>query len=132
MQTQDAIDTRGDVVTVDEDGQEPVENFRKDPLDEELIEEDRNGNRYLPGTAPPRNTGIENLAERYRDIRDERMGLSREEKQAKEDLIALMKRDNVPVYEFEGLQVKLTEKPNVTVRTAPDEEEETEDTDEDE
>ena len=105
----------GEVVEVDKDGQEPVENFRKNGDGEEVVDEDNNGNRYLPGHEVPRNKPIEAAALRYKDVRDERIGLSRDEKKAKDELIALMKRDRVPVYSFDGLEVKLTEKPNVKV-----------------
>lgn len=130
-----------DEIELDEDGQEPIENFQRPPAvelsdedrktlktdneeDLELIEADKDGNRYLPGQEPPRNKPLEEAALKYKNLRDERIGLGREEKQAKDLLMGLMKRDDIPVYHFDGLEIKLTQTPNVKVIKEQKEEEE--------
>ena len=80
----------------------------------------------LPGLENRDIPEIEEAAERYRDIRDDRIAMSRDEAEAKQSLIEVMKKHNRTVYTHNGLSVTLEEIDNVKVKAAKkaDEEEE--------
>lgn len=61
---------------------------------------------------------IEQAAEAYRDVRDERCELSKQEATAKQTLITVMKAHKRTVYTRNGLSITLEEIDNVKVKTA--------------
>lgn len=76
----------------------------------------------MPGTDAPKVKAIEAAAEVYVEVRDERMGLTKREVQAREKLIAVMKTAGLTVYRIpaddgEGaLIVSVSDESKVTVR----------------
>jgi hypothetical protein len=76
----------------------------------------------IPGTTAPTVKAVESAAEVYVDVRDERMGLTKREVQAREKLIAVMKTHGLTVYRLpaddgEGaLIVTVSDESKVTVR----------------
>ena len=50
---------------------------------------------------------LHGLAEKYVDVRDERMGLTEKEVELKEGLLALMKKNKKQVYKYDGLEIRV-------------------------
>lgn len=82
----------------------------------------------LPGMEDPALAQIEEAAERYREIRDERCALSRKEAEAKGILMEVMKKAGRTHYAFNGWIVTTTVQENVKVKTKDDEDDEEEST----
>lgn len=72
----------------------------------------------LPGMENRDIPEIEQAAERYRDVRDDRIALTKDESEAKQALIAVMKKHNRQVYTHNGLSITLEEIDNVKVKSA--------------
>ena len=73
--------------------------------------------QYIDGTEPVRVKEIEEAADTYRDIRDRRQELTREETAANEALLALMKEHGLTSYRYDGSEVTLAkEKEKARVR----------------
>jgi len=71
----------------------------------------------LPEMEDPQIEELESAAERYAEIRDERMALTPREKQLKDDLLAAMKRHGKEKYNRDGIEIKVVhEKETVKVR----------------
>src|SRR5262245_37844224 len=64
---------------------------------------------------------IEQAADRYRKIRDERCALSKKESEAKSALIQVMMKANRTFYSYNGLTVELSNVENVKVKSSKDE-----------
>lgn len=77
----------------------------------------------LPGMERRDDPEIEQAAERYREIRDERCALSQREADAKSALIQVMQNKKRSFYSYNGLTVQLSNQPNVKVK-AKDEDDE--------
>lgn len=74
---------------------------------------------YIDGTEPPRVKEIDEKAEEYRNVRDERMRLGQEEKLLKEQLLELMREHNLeyyPIPDTEREVVRTRGEESVTVR----------------
>jgi hypothetical protein len=80
----------------------------------------------LPGMEDRDIPEIEEAAERYRDVRDERIALSKDESTAKQSLIAVMKAHKRSVYSRNGMSITLEEIDNVKVKTAKKDDEDDE------
>ena len=77
----------------------------------------------IPGTEPEVHADIEEAADRYREIRDNRMELTKEEGKAKAALLAAMNAHSVDAYQLEdGAVVTVSEKKDVKVRQPKDDE----------
>lgn len=66
--------------------------------------------------APPCVPEIDQAAEVYRAVRDERMRLTKVEVEKSEALLALMEKHKLTAYSFDALDVKVTETKKVKVR----------------
>lgn len=78
---------------------------------------DRAKQGYFEGMEPPSIKEIDRAAERYVDIRDERMALTPVEVKSKDALHALMKKHELKTYEFDGYIVSV-EPSEETVKVA--------------
>ena len=79
---------------------------------------------YLAEMEPPRIKEIDEAAEIYYDVMQQRCTLSKEEDEAKDNLIDKMKENDVNLYETaDGLMVCITQKSNVKVKKKADPEE---------
>ena len=77
---------------------------------------------YLEGMDPPRIKAIDDAADTYYDVMQERCRLSKEEDEAKDNLIDKMKESGVDRYETpDGLIVTITAKSNVKVKRKKEE-----------
>ena len=88
----------------------------------------------IPGTERPTNAAVEEAAEEYRAVRDQRMELTKKEKTLQATLVATLKQYNLTSYVFEDadgvefrVSVKTAEK--ATVRKVKGDDEEDEDAD---
>lgn len=59
---------------------------------------DKAKQKHFAGMEPPRIKALDDLAEQYREVRDERQRLTTEEVELKEKLLALMKDKQLTVY----------------------------------
>ncbi len=90
----------------------------------------RNKTTPLPGMERKGIKEIEQAADEYAELRDERMAILKKEVEAKTQLINLMKKNNQAVYEFEEdgelvtVTLKSEEKVKVKRGSADDEEDE--------
>src|SRR5262245_53088685 len=75
----------------------------------------------LPGMERRDLPEIEQAAERYRKVRDERCALSKKESEAKASLIAVMMKAGRSFYSYNGLTVELSNVENVKVKSSKDE-----------
>ena len=74
----------------------------------------------LPGMEPPVNKDVERLAEAYVELRNERMGMLRNEI-AKRDLLQLKMHElGLTTYEYDGKIVELVGTEKVKVRSSKD------------
>ena len=98
---------------------------RKEPRDPNRIDQPDDGEngevrqQYIEGTEPPKIPEIEKAAETYRQIRDRRMDLTKEEAKANELLLELMKKHGVAAtgYRYDGSEVTVKkEKEKARVR----------------
>lgn len=81
--------------------------------------------QQLPGTEDAKNPKVHAKAIRYATVRDERCKLSKDEDQAKTDLIETMKEYGLDRYHYRELTVDLTNKSDIKVKvekSAPAEE----------
>ncbi len=74
----------------------------------------------IPGTEPAEVPDITTAAETYRDCRDERMTMQRQETEAHDDLLARMINHGLEVYEFEGYIVRVSNKRKASVNRKKD------------
>lgn len=82
----------------------------------------------LPGTEDNRIAAIETAAEHYASVRDERMSLSKQEHEAKDDVHAAMRKAGKTHYSRGGITVDIVpEEETVKVRIKPAGEESDED-----
>lgn len=75
----------------------------------------------IPGTAPPKIAEIEDLAENYRALRDERMKVQDQELDFQQRLMACMKKHKLTAYEYDDFKVELTSSEKVKVRKSKEE-----------
>src|SRR5262245_29595004 len=78
----------------------------------------------LPGMERREDPEIEQAADRYREIRDERCALSQREADAKSALIQVMQNKQRSFYSYNGLTVQLSNQPNVKVKAKDDDDDE--------
>jgi hypothetical protein len=78
----------------------------------------------LPGMERRDVPEIEQAAENYRKIRDERCELSKRESEAKSALIQVMKNKGRTYYSYNGLNVQLSNQENVKVKSKDEDDEE--------
>lgn len=72
---------------------------------------------FIEGMAPPRIKGVDQAARIYHTAKKERMALSEEEDQAKDNLIDRMKENDLQLYETpEGIIVTLTATSNLKTK----------------
>lgn len=71
---------------------------------------------HLDGMAPPSIKEIDKAAERFRECRNERMELSQEEAKCRDLLEAVMKKNELRVYEYDGQVVEIVYEEKVRVR----------------
>jgi hypothetical protein len=72
---------------------------------------------FLEGMEPPRIKAIDEAAEIYHDAKMDRVKLSKDEDEAKDNLIDLMKQHDIALYETpDGLIVSLLNKSNVKTK----------------
>lgn len=77
--------------------------------------------QFIPGTEPESIPAIDAAAETYHEVMTERCGLSKQEDEAKDNLIDKMKEHGVDRYETpHGLVVSITSKSNVKVKRKKD------------
>lgn len=84
----------------------------------------------IPGTERQKIKAIDKAAEAYVEVRDERMGLTKKEKEAKEKLLSLMKEHKLDSYTDEDASPPLivtVEAKDETVKVKRASEDETED-----
>ena len=80
--------------------------------------------KRLPEMEDPQIEELESAAERYAEIRDERLALTPQEKKLKDDLLAAMKRNNRESYVRDGISIQVVhEKESVKVRIKKDKDE---------
>ncbi len=72
----------------------------------------------LPGTEDEKNPIVHGKAIRYAEVRDERCKLTKDEKEAKTDLIETMKENGLTRYQYRELTVDLTNNADVKVKVA--------------
>lgn len=78
----------------------------------------------LPGTEDPEIEELEDLAQQYADVRDQRMALTPQETKLKADLLAEMKKRDRTSYNHAGITIKVVhEKETVKVKVNKAEEE---------
>jgi hypothetical protein len=74
----------------------------------------------LPGLEAPKHPDVDAAADAFVEVRDERMGLTSREVEARDALIAVMKTHGLSVYRIEtdegALLVTVTDESKVTVR----------------
>jgi hypothetical protein len=63
--------------------------------------------KRLPGTEDPEIEELEAAAEQYASIRDQRMALTPQEKQLKDALLGLMKKNGKERYMRDGIEIKV-------------------------
>lgn len=68
----------------------------------------KDSQKMIPGTEPERIKAIEDVAKKYVNCRDERMGLTEEEIDLKAKLIDVMKSHNCETYQFDGYMCELS------------------------
>jgi len=73
---------------------------------------------HLAGMEPPSVPEIDAAAESFVEVRDERMSLGKTEKERKAILHALMKKNGMTSYEYDGKKVEIESKEKVRVRKA--------------
>src|SRR5262245_14454317 len=78
----------------------------------------------LPGMERREDPEIEQAADRYREIRDERCALSQREADAKSALIQVMENKKRTYYSYKGLTVQLSNKADVKVKAKDDDDDE--------
>jgi len=71
---------------------------------------------FIPGTEPPSIPEIDEAADVYVELRDNRMGQQKDEAEALEKLTALMHQNSVTTYEYDGKTVTLEALEKVRVR----------------
>lgn len=71
---------------------------------------------YIPGTEPPCFPEIDGAAENYYEAMQERVKLSKEEDEAKDNLIDKMKAHGLTRCEYDDKVVSITDKSNVKVK----------------
>ncbi len=71
---------------------------------------------YLPGMEPPSIPKIDNLADKYRDIRNERMELTKQEVAAADLLDAAMREHGLTTYEYRDYVVRINRTEKVSVK----------------
>ena len=54
--------------------------------------------KHFAGMEPPRIKALDDLAEQYREVRDERQRLTAEESELKDKLLAMMKEQKLQIY----------------------------------
>lgn len=94
---------------------DPVKDFetpaKQEPQGSALLEEAKakRGPKQgrLPTMEDPAIEELEDSAEEYVDIRDQRMELTREESRLKEELLGLMHKHNKTTYIHEGVEIKV-------------------------
>jgi hypothetical protein len=72
--------------------------------------------QYLPGLEPPSIPAIDRLAEKYVEVRNSRMEMTKEEVKNADLLEAKMKEHGLTKYEFDGKVVELQHTEKVKVR----------------
>jgi len=89
-----------------------------------LADSDLGKTSRLPGMEDAAIEELEDCARNYAKLRDRRIVLLNEEVDMKEDLLALMKRNNKEKYIHDGIEISIThEKEKVKVIIKEDEEE---------
>ena len=74
--------------------------------------------QFIPGTEPPSVPRIDQAAKNYHEVMTERCELSKQEDDAKQNLIAIMKEHGLVRYETKnGLVVIVTDKTNVKCKS---------------
>ncbi len=79
-------------------------------------EKKRSRRRNLPGMELPSIPEIDEAADDYREKRDARMRMGKEENEAADRLLKLMTEHSLSVYEYEGYKVELSALTKVKVR----------------
>lgn len=77
---------------------------------------------HLPGMDPPSITEIDEAAEAYVEVRDERMALTESEGERRGLLLELMKKHELSTYEFDGKIVSVLAEEKVKVKKSKVEE----------
>ncbi|MCI0443018.1 hypothetical protein L0152_07350 [bacterium] len=81
----------------------------------------------LPGTEETLIKEIVDAAEAYKELRDERMELTKRESDAQQALLNAMRRNDLDEYNFDGLRCYIIHgKDKVKVRSSDEEQEESE------
>jgi hypothetical protein len=93
-------------------------------MEEEIMPKKKATQEELPGMEARDVPEIEQAAENYRKIRDERCELSKRESEAKAALIQVMKNLGRSFYQYNGLKVQLEITDNVKVKSSDDGDEE--------
>ena len=78
----------------------------------------------LPGMERRDLPEIEQAADRYREVRDERCALSKRESEAKATLIQLMQQKGRSYYSYNGLIIQLSNQANVKVKSKDEDDDE--------
>lgn len=74
---------------------------------------------YIPGTEPPRCPPVDQAAKLYHKTMSERVELTKEEKEAMDNLVEKMIANDLQIYETkQGLVVTLTSRSKCTVKPA--------------
>ena len=72
--------------------------------------------RFLPGMEPKKNGKVHAAGEEYADLRDKRMNAGMKEIEAKQELIDVMRKEGLTVYEYGDLRITLESKDKVKVK----------------
>lgn len=76
----------------------------------------RKAKGYFPGMEPPSIPEIDELAQEYVTMRDNRMGYQKEELKLNDRLLELMNQHKLPTYKFDGLLVSVATSTKVKVK----------------
>lgn len=90
------------------------------PAEPEKKKRGRVKQERLPGMEEPTIPDVEQAAEEYREIRDQRMKLQKDEGEAHDKLVQNMHKHGRTVYEFDGYKVELVTTEKARVRREKD------------
>jgi hypothetical protein len=76
--------------------------------------------QIIPGAELPKIVAIERAAEEFVEVRNERMGLTKKEKEARLVVEALMREHELDSYEFDGQIINIEKTAKAVVRVKKD------------
>jgi hypothetical protein len=80
------------------------------------VKRERAEQEYLPGTEPLKNNRVHPAAKRYAKERDDRIAANKAEKEAHDNLLAIMLEEGLETYEYGDISVSIDAKRKCVVR----------------